>query len=171
MYKKRYNEDYDLFMKKYGEAVWGYKKDETTEPEQPETVKVDEQLSALVKKIYGARPYAGWAEECALYNGMGADGMSRGLFWYLGTEDIKFEAGVASESAITSAAHSVVVLRFADEKQAADAAAKLKTTVDPRKWICVGVDEAKVASKGKLVCVVMDDENGDYYISNFKANA
>ena len=49
--------------------------------------------------------------------------------------------------------------------------AKLKTTVDPRKWICVGVDEAKVVSKGKLVCVVMDDENGDYYINNFKANA
>ena len=45
---------------------------------------------------------------------------------------------------------------------------KLKTTVDPRKWICVGVDEAKVVSKGKLVCVVMDDENGDYYINNFK---
>ena len=66
--------------------------------------------------------------------------MSRGLFWYLGTDDIKFEAGVASESMITSQAHSIVVLRFADEKQAADAAAKLKTTVDPRKWICVGVD-------------------------------
>ena len=172
VYKKRYNENYDLFMKKYGEAVWGYKKPEVTEPEQPETVKVDEQLSALVSKIYGARPFGGMgvAEE-ALYNGMGEDGMSRGLFWYLGTDDIKFEAGVASESMITSQAHSIVVLRFADEKQAADAAAKLKTTVDPRKWICVGVDEAKVVSKGKLVCVVMDDENGDYYINNFKANA
>lgn len=43
--------------------------------------------------------------------------MSRGLFWYLGTDDIKFEAGVASESMITSQAHSIVVLRFADEKQ------------------------------------------------------
>ena len=133
---------------------------------------MDEQLSALVSKIYGARPFGGMgvAEE-ALYNGMGEDGMSRGLFWYLGTDDIKFEAGVASESMITSQAHSIVVLRFADEKQAADAAAKLKTTVDPRKWICVGVDEAKVVAKGKLVCVVMDDENGDYYINNFKANA
>ena len=39
VYKKRYNENYDLFMKKYGEAVWGYKKPEVTEPEQPETVK------------------------------------------------------------------------------------------------------------------------------------
>lgn len=171
VYAKRYNENYDLFMKKYGEAVWGYKKPEVTEPETPETVPVDEALNALLDKVYGDRPYEGWAEREALYNGMGADGMSRGLYWYLGTEDITFEAGAASESAITSAAHSVVVLRFADEKQAADAAAKLKTTADPRKWICVGVDEAKVANKGKLVCIVMDDENGEYYMNNFKANA
>lgn len=171
VYAKRYNENYELFMKKYGEAVWGYKKPEVTEPETPETVPVDEALNALLDKIYGDRPYEGWAEREAIYNGMGADGMSRGLYWYLGTEDITFEAGAASESAITSAAHSVVVLRFADEKQAADAAAKLKTTADPRKWICVGVDEAKVANKGKLVCIVMDDENGEYYMNNFKANA
>ena len=171
VYAKRYNENYDLFMKKYGEAVWGYKKPEVTEPDTPETAPVDEALNALLDKIYGDRPYEGWAEREALYNGMGADGMSRGLYWYLGTEDITFEAGAASESAITSAAHSVVVLRFADEKQAADAAAKLKTTADPRKWICVGVDEAKVANKGKLVCIVMDDENGEYYMNNFKANA
>ena len=45
------------------------------------------------------------------------------------------------------------------------------TVLTSCKWICVGVDEAKVVSKGKLVCVVMDDENGDYYINNFKANA
>ena len=171
VYAKRYNENYDLFMKKYGEAVWGYKKPEVTEPDTPETVPVDEALNALLDKIYGDRPYEGWAEREALYNGMGADGMSRGLYWYLGTEDITFEAGAASEAAITSVAHSVVVLRFADEKQAADAAAKLKTTADPRKWICVGVDEAKVANKGKLVCIVMDDENGEYYMNNFKANA
>ena len=171
VYAKRYNENYDLFMKKYGEAVWGYKKPEVTEPDTPETAPVDEALNALLDKIYGDRPYEGWAEREALYNGMGADGMSRGLYWYLGTEDITFEAGAASEAAITSVAHSVVVLRFADEKQAADAAAKLKTTADPRKWICVGVDEAKVANKGKLVCIVMDDENGEYYMNNFKANA
>ena len=171
VYAKRYNENYDLFMKKYGEAVWGYKKPEVTEPETPETAPVDEALNALLDKIYGDRPYEGWAEREAIYNGMGADGMSRGLYWYLGTEDITFEAGAASEAAITSVAHSVVVLRFADEKQAADAAAKLKTTADPRKWICVGVDEAKVANKGKLVCIVMDDENGEYYMNNFKANA
>ena len=171
VYKKRYNENYDLFMKKYGEAVWGYKKDETTAPDETEGMPVDDRLNAMVDKIYGDRPYEGWAERETVYNGMGADGTGRGLFWFLGTEDISFEAGIASESAITSAAHSIVVLRFADAKQAADAAAKLKTTVDPRKWICVGVEEAKVAAKGNLVCIIMDDENGDYYLNNFKANA
>ena len=60
---------------------------------------------------------------------------------------------MASESMITLAGTFHRCSALADEKQAADAAAKLKTTADPRKWICVGVDEAKVASKGKLVCV------------------
>lgn len=60
VYKKRYNENYDLFMKKYGEAVWGYKKPEVTEPEQPETVKVDEQLSALVARFTVRVRSAAW---------------------------------------------------------------------------------------------------------------
>ena len=60
MYKKRYNENYDLFMKKYGEAVWGYKAGGDWS-RQPETVKVDEQLSALVSRFTVRRPLAAWA--------------------------------------------------------------------------------------------------------------
>ena len=64
-----------------------------------------------------------------LYSGMGADGMSRGLQWYLGTEDIAFEAGLASESAITSQAHSVVLLRLADGADVDAAKSKLAESV------------------------------------------
>ena len=99
--KKRYNENYDLFMKKYGEAVWGYKVPEVTEPEQPETRQGgNEQLSALVSKIYGARPFGGMGVDEAGHPATRAwvrTACGRGLFWYLGTDDIKFEAGVASE--------------------------------------------------------------------------
>ena len=102
MYKKRYNENYDLFMKKYGEAVWGYKKPEVTEPEQPETQGGREAFRAGKQDLRCASFGGMGVAEEALYNGMGEDGMSRGLFWYLGTDDIKFEAGVASESMITS---------------------------------------------------------------------
>ena len=95
--------------------------------------------------------------------------MSRGLEWYLGTSDIDFEAGLASESAMTSQAHSVVLLRLKDGADVEAAKAKIAESIDPFKWICVGVDpdKVRVESNGDLICVVLDEENGDYYADNF----
>ena len=49
------------------------------------------------------------------------------------------------------------------------AKAALRESVDPFKWICVGVspDKVRVESNGDLICIVMDEENGDYYADNF----
>lgn len=173
VYAARYGENYDLFMKEYGKAEWGYVKSEQTEPEQPEAPEADATLVSLMEKVYGDKPYGGMVMQTVLYDGMGADGMSRGLEWYLGTADIEFEAGLASESAITSAAHSVVLLRLKDGADAEAAKEKLAESVDPFKWVCVGVDpdNVKVAANGDLVCVIMDDENADYYLDNFESFA
>ena len=173
VYAARYGENYDLFMKEYGKAEWGYVKSEQTEPEQPEAPEADAVLTSLMEKVYGDKPYGGMVMQTVLYDGMGADGMSRGLEWYLGTADIEFEAGLASESAITSAAHSVVLLRLKDGADAEAAKEKLAESVDPFKWVCVGVDpdNVKVAANGDLVCVIMDDENADYYLDNFESFA
>ncbi len=173
VYASRYGENYDLFMKEYGEAEWGYVKSEQTEPEQPEAPEADAALVSLMEEVYGDKPYGGMVMQTVLYDGMGADGMSRGLEWYLGTSDIEFEAGLASESAMTSQAHSVVLLRLADAADADAAVAALRESVDPFKWICVGVDpdNVKVAANGDLVCVIMDDENADYYLDNFESFA
>lgn len=170
VYASRYGEKYDLFMKKYGEAVWGYKKDET-KPEQPETPvtpEVDAKLAALMEKVYGDKPYASMIQQTALSNTMGADGMTQGIQWFLGTDKLNFTAGLASESAMTAQAHSVILLRFADAKEAEAAVPVLKESVDPRKWICVGVEKAVVECNGDLVCIVMDDENGATYLKNFR---
>ena len=169
VYAARYGENYDLFMKEYGKAEWGYVKSEQTEPEQPEAPEADATLVSLMEKVYGDKPYGGMVMQTVLYDGMGADGMSRGLEWYLGTADIEFEAGLASESAITSAAHSVVLLRLKDGADAEAAKEKIAESVDPFKWVCVGVDpdKVRVESNGDLICVVMDEENGDYYADNF----
>ena len=174
VYAARYDEYYDLFMKPYGEAEWGYKKsDEPQSPEEPQEPEADAALVSLMEKVYGNKPYGGMVMQTPLYSGMGADGMSRGLQWYLGTEDIAFEAGLASESAITSQAHSVVLLRLADGADVDAAKSKLAESVDPRKWICVGVadENVKIDSVGNLVCVIMDDENADYYLENFRSIA
>lgn len=76
---------------------------------------------------------------------------------FLGTKDIEYEEILASESMIGSIAHSVVLIRT---KEGADID-KIKTTikenVDPRKWICVGVedDEVIIKNKGNLIIVII----------------
>ena len=173
VYAARYGENYDLFMKKYGEAAWGYKQNETETPDEPASTEADAALVSLMSKVYGDRPYAGMTEQIALYEGMGADGMSRPLSWFFGTAEVDFAAGLASEPMITSQAHSVMLLRLKDGADAEAAKTALREGVDPFKWICVGVDPAnvKVDSVGNIVCVIMDDENADYYLKNFQSIA
>ena len=175
VYAARYGEHYDLFMKQYGEAEWGYIKpaqdDETQQPETPAEPEADAALVSLMEKIYGDRPYTSMVGQTVLSPDMGEN--SQPLSWYIGDADIDFTAGLASESMITSQAHSVVLLRLADAADADAAVAALRESVDPFKWICVGVDpdNVKVAANGDLVCVIMDDENADYYLDNFESFA
>lgn len=168
VYADRYGENYDLFMKKYGEAEWGYKKaEEPEQPTEPEAPEADAALVALMDKIYGDKD-AGMVGQTVLYNGMGSE-TERGLNWYLGTEDVKFEAGLASEAMITSQAHSIILLRMPEGADMEAAKATIRESVDPFKWVCVGVDpdKVRVESSGDLICVVLDDVNGDYYADNF----
>ena len=168
VYASRYGEHYDLFMKQYGEAEWGYKKaEEPEQPDTPEAPEADASLVALMDKIYGDKKDI-MVAQTVLYNGMGSE-TERGLDWYLGTEDVQFDAGLASEAMITSQAHSIVLLRMPQGADMEAAKAKIAESIDPFKWICVGVnpDKVRVESNGDLICVVMDEENGDYYADNF----
>lgn len=169
VYAQRYGENYDLFMKQYGEAEWGYKKaEEPEQPVEPETPEADASLVTLMDEIYGDKKDI-MVGQTVLYNGMGADGTTQPLTWYLGTEDVQFEAGLASEAMISSQAHSIVLLRMPEGADMEAAKTKIRESIDPFKWICVGVnpDKVRVESNGNLICVVLDEENGDYYADNF----
>ena len=169
VYAQRYGENYDLFMKKYGEAEWGYKKaEEPEQPVEPEAPEADASLVALMDKIYGDKKDI-MVGQTVLYNGMGADGTTQPLTWFIGTDDVKFEAGLASETMITSQAHSIVLLRMPEGTDMEATKAKIAESVDPFKWVCVGVnpDKVRVESNGNLICVVLDEENGNYYADNF----
>ena len=57
---------------------------------------------------------------------------------YIGTKDIKWKEAIASESGIGSIAHSVVLIRMADNATNDDieaAKTKIKDNANPRKWI------------------------------------
>jgi len=83
--------------------------------------------------------------------------------YYLGTTDIEYEEALASESGVGSIAHSVVLVRTKKNADVESIKTKIKESVNPRKWICVGVeeDEVIVKSKGNLIILIMASDNLD----------
>lgn len=77
--------------------------------------------------------------------------------YYLGTSDIEYESALASESAVGSIAHSVVLVRLKDGADVEGVKTKIKESINPRKWICVGVEEKDVIveNKGNLVVLIL----------------
>lgn len=90
---------------------------------------------------------------------------------FIGESSVNYEKAIASESPIGSIAHSVILIRMPEKSTAEDvekAMNELKDKVDPRKWICVGVEEVHVESNGDLILVVLDDDHANTLIENFK---
>lgn len=89
--------------------------------------------------------------------------------YFLGTTNIEFEEALASEPMISSVAHSVVLVRA---KKGADVEAiktAIKENVNPRKWLCVGVeeDEIIVKNRGNLIILIMNSSIGTTLEENF----
>lgn len=80
--------------------------------------------------------------------------------YYLGTSDIEYESALASESMIGSIAHSTVLVRVKENSDIESVKTKIKENVDPRKWICVGVekDDVIVKNKGDLIIVIIVED-------------
>ena len=90
---------------------------------------------------------------------------------FIGTDDIEYKEAIASESMMGSIAHSVVLVRVKDVADIEKDKKDILENVNPRKWICVGVEkeEVVVESKGDLIMVVIvqDKENRDKIVKAF----
>jgi len=77
---------------------------------------------------------------------------------FLGTTDIEYKEALASESMVGSIAHSVVLVRAEGDVEAAKT--KIKESVNPRKWICVGVEpeDVIIENKGDLIIVIIVED-------------
>ena len=104
-----------------------------------------------------AKVYAGISEENLpmMLGNIPLDSESIGNF--IGTSEVSFKEAIASESMVGSIAHSVVLVRLNDAKDADAAVEKIKASVNPRKWICVEASNVIVKSKGDLVILIMAD--------------
>ena len=79
--------------------------------------------------------------------------------YFLGLKSLEgIEKALASESMIGSQAHSVCLVRANDGVDIAALKEQIRTSVNPRKWICVGVerDEVIVENQGNLILLVVD---------------
>lgn len=95
---------------------------------------------------------------------------SENLSYYLGVEALDFKEGLASEPMINAIAHSVVLVRVNDGVDIEKTKTEIKEKVNPRKWICVGVEDDNVIvdSIGDLIILIMDNENSETLHKNFQ---
>ena len=77
---------------------------------------------------------------------------------FLGTANIEYAEAIASESMVGSIAHSVVLVRLNNAKDADETVQTIKESVNPRKWICIEASNVVVKHKGNLVILIMSNE-------------
>lgn len=81
---------------------------------------------------------------------------------FLGTKDVEYTEALASESMVGSIAHSVVLVRAKNAKNIEDIKNTIKENVNPRKWICVGVEKEDVIIKNKgdlIIVIIVENED------------
>ena len=109
-----------------------------------------------------------------LYAGIGADNLpmlmqmevnEENFAFVLGVEEFTLEGykeALVSEPMIGSIAHSVILVRMEDGADVEEIKTTIKEKVNPRKWLCVGVEREDliVKNKGNLVILIMvEDED------------
>ena len=78
--------------------------------------------------------------------------------FYLGIPNMEFEEAIASEAMMGSQAHSVCLVRVKEGSDIEAIKEEIRTKVDPRKWICVGVEreEVIVTNQDNLILLIID---------------
>ena len=129
-------------------------------------VHIDGTLQEIFKKIYdNANVEAPLTMEIVLDDNNKAS--------MLGTNEVVFTEGLASEAAIMTIPHSMVLIRVDGNTDIEKTKQLIRDNVDPRKWICVGVeaDQVVVDNIGDLIFLVMSADASAYHDSFLKLAA
>ncbi len=116
---------------------------------------VEGTLEELMTKVYEGVP-----EDSRPMMLQNTEVTDENIEYYLGSSDIEYTEALASESAVGSIAHSVVLLRVKDGADIEKVKSTIKEKVNPRKWICVLVekDDLIIKNKGDLVILIMVED-------------
>lgn len=125
---------------------------------------VEGELDELMTKVYSQLP-----EDKTPMGLTNIEVTAENVEGFLGTADIEYKEALASESMVGSIAHSVVLVRVEDESKVEEVMAQIKDNVNPRKWICVGVEEDQVIvkNKGNLIILIMAADGAEELEAGF----
>ena len=117
---------------------------------------IEGELADLMTKVY-----EGIKDEEKPMMLMNVEVNSENVESFLGKADIEYESALASESGVGSIAHSVVLVRAKDGQDVEKLKKDIKDNINPRKWICVGVEEDQVIvkNKGNLIILIMAENS------------
>ena len=124
---------------------------------------LDKSLDKIMKEVYAGIPSDDLPDLAT------TKVTDENLSYYLGDVTFEYKEALASEPLMSSIAHSVVLVRLNDAKDADKAMKEIKEKVNPRKWVCVEVSEENVlvVNRGDVVMLVMDDELAQTIKDNF----
>lgn len=89
---------------------------------------------------------------------------------FLFIDSIDGAEALASEGMISSVAHSAVLLRVPEGKDAAAVAQSIFDNANPTKWICVSAEKTAVVQHGNTILLVMSfTDTTDELVSAFNA--
>jgi uncharacterized lipoprotein YehR (DUF1307 family) len=124
---------------------------------------VEGTLTEIMEKVYKDLP--------ADNTPMGLDNIQlndENIEGFIGTKDIEYTDAIARESMVGSIAHSTVLIRTKEDADIENIKKKIEENVNPRKWVCVGVEKEDVIIKNKgdlLIVIIVEDEVGRKSIS------
>lgn len=89
--------------------------------------------------------------------------------YYFGIENMDFVQAIASEPMIGSIAHSICLAELPEGADVEAVKKEIKEKVDPRKWICVGVEreDVQVVNRGNLILLVLQQKNPQAFVDSF----
>lgn len=123
---------------------------------------LDGSLESILEKIYETADI-GDSFKDFIKNGLQTTEIkSDEAAYFLGKNGIEFESAIASEPLMSSSAYSLCLVRVKEGADIEKIKTEIKENVDPRKWICVGVDPSNVIvdNIGDVIVLIMSDNEG-----------
>ena len=136
----------------------------TVAPTEAPKTETKADLVAIMNKLYDGLTQG---EDCPMVGQMEIDGESSA--YYVGIENLQCKQALASEAMIGAIAHSLVLIEVEDGTDIAALKAEIRENINPRKWVCVGVerDEVVIENVGNIVFVCIEANMADHFRTQF----